>query len=279
MPVTTLVRDVIDIPEQVGSDDYVLRLTDSTDGDQHVAATVDQYVLTDSLQDNFIQAIDLVADALGRNTSRAAYLTGSFGSGKSHFMAVLYALLGNHQAVRVPEFQELTGHYDGALGGKKLLRLTYHLLGATSLEQAVLRGYVHQITRLHPEAPLPAVHVSDKLLADAENLRAKMGDDEFLAGLGGGSGSTGGWTDRGQDQHVCIFVCMARLNVYVPDDLAERARARGLNVSALTQAAIIAELESTATDTWLEKLEARTTGAQHSDVLAAIDAARDEFGA
>ncbi|BBZ54540.1 MULTISPECIES: DUF6079 family protein [Mycobacteriaceae] len=190
---STLLRDVIDIPERVGSDDYVLRLTDSTDDDQHVAATVEQYVLTNSLRDNFVQAIDLVADALGRNTSRAAYLTGSFGSGKSHFMAVLYALLGNHAAVRVPKFQELTGHYDGTLAGKKLLRLTYHLLGAKSLEQAVLRGYVEQITRLHPGAPLPAVHVSDTLLADAENLRGRMGDDEFLAGLGGSSGSTGGW--------------------------------------------------------------------------------------
>ena len=60
---------------------------------------------------------------------------------------------------------------------------------------------------------------------------------------------------------------MARLNVYVPDELAERARARGLNVSALTQAAISAELENSA------------TGARHDDVLGAIDAARDEFEA
>jgi post-segregation antitoxin (ccd killing protein) len=72
---------------------------------------------------------------------------------------------------------------------------------------------------------------------------------------------------------------MARLNVYVPDELAERARARGLNVSALTQAAITAELENTATDLWLERLSARTTDALHEDVLAAIDAARDELGA
>jgi len=72
---------------------------------------------------------------------------------------------------------------------------------------------------------------------------------------------------------------MARLNVYVPDDLAERARARGLNVSALTQAAISAELEHSATEAWLEGLEARSTEARHDDVLEAIDAARDEFGA
>jgi len=72
---------------------------------------------------------------------------------------------------------------------------------------------------------------------------------------------------------------MARLNVYVPDDLAERARSRGLNVSALTQAAISAELESSATDGWLDTLAARSTAARHDDVIDAIDAARDEFGA
>jgi len=76
-----------------------------------------------------------------------------------------------------------------------------------------------------------------------------------------------------------MVVCMARLNVYVPDDLAERARARGLNVSALTQAAITAELENSATDAWLDGLDARSTGARHEDALDAIDAARDELGA
>jgi hypothetical protein len=190
---STLLRDVIDIPQRVGADDYVLRLTDSTDDDAHIRATLDQYVVTTSLQQNFLSAIDLVSDALTTNTSRAAYLTGSFGSGKSHFMAVLYALLGNHPALRTPKFTALTGGYDGKLAGKNILRLTYHLLGANSLEQAVLRGYVEQIRRLHPDAPLPAVHLSDSLLADAENLRSRMGDEAFLAGLGGESGTGDVW--------------------------------------------------------------------------------------
>lgn len=190
---TTLLRDVINIPERVGSDDYVLRLTDSTNDEAHIRATLDEYVLTDSLRDNFTAAIDLVADALNKNTSRAAYLTGSFGSGKSHFMAVLYALLGNHPAIRTRDFQDLTGRYDGELAGKRILRLTYHLLGAKTLEQAVLKGYVEQITQLHPEAPLPAVHVSDSLLDNAEDWRKRLGDEEFLAGLGGEQGQSGGW--------------------------------------------------------------------------------------
>lgn len=190
---TTWLRDVIDIPDRVGADDYVLRLTDSTNDDTHLAAALDQYVVTASLRENLLAALDLVADALTKDTSRAAYLTGSFGSGKSHFMAVLYALLGNHPAVRTAKFSDLTGRYDGELSGRKILRLTYHLLGARSLEQAVLGGYVEQIRRLHPDAPLPAVHVSDALLADAEGLRAQIGDEEFLSRLGGDSGSDDGW--------------------------------------------------------------------------------------
>ncbi|MGH3097913.1 MAG: type II toxin-antitoxin system CcdA family antitoxin, partial [Streptosporangiales bacterium] len=43
-------------------------------------------------------------------------------------------------------------------------------------------------------------------------------------------------------------VCMARLNVWVPDELASEARSAGLNVSAVTQAALAAELSSHATD-------------------------------
>ena len=190
---TTLLRDVIHIPERVGSDDYVLRLTDSTHDEDHIRATLDEYVLTESLRDNFFAAVDLVADALNKNTSRAAYLTGSFGSGKSHFMAVLYALLGNHPAMRTAKFQALTGRHDGELSGKKVLRLTYHLLGAKTLEQAILKGYVEQISQLPPDAPLPAVHVSDSLLDNAEGFRQQLGDEKFLAGLGGEQGDTGGW--------------------------------------------------------------------------------------
>ena len=89
--------------------------------------------------------------------------------------------------MRTRKFDELTGRYDSELADKKILRLTYHLLGATSLEQAVLRGYIEQIKQLHPDAPLPAVHLSDSLLEDAENLRARMGEEEFLAGLGAAS--------------------------------------------------------------------------------------------
>ena len=71
---------------------------------------------------------------------------------------------------------------------------------------------------------------------------------------------------------------MARLNVYVPDELAERARAAGLNVSALAQAAIIAELERDATAEWLATVPVQPRRVSHEAAMEALDAARDDLG-
>ena len=71
---------------------------------------------------------------------------------------------------------------------------------------------------------------------------------------------------------------MARVNVYVPDELAEQARSRGLNVSALTQAAIAAELKRTSVPAWLDSLPSVSTPVDHDAAMAAVDEAREDFG-
>jgi post-segregation antitoxin (ccd killing protein) len=73
---------------------------------------------------------------------------------------------------------------------------------------------------------------------------------------------------------------MARVNVYLPDALAARARAAGVNISGITQDAIRNALAGSDTDLWLERLK-RLPRAEiaHDDVITALDHARDEFGA
>ena len=71
---------------------------------------------------------------------------------------------------------------------------------------------------------------------------------------------------------------MARVNVYLPDDLAERAREADLNVSALTRRAIEDELAGQETNEWLARISARSYGVSHDQVIAALDAVRDENG-
>lgn len=73
---------------------------------------------------------------------------------------------------------------------------------------------------------------------------------------------------------------MARVNVYLPDELAQRARAAGLNISGVAQEALRGALMSKETDGWLDRLETLPRAdIAHGRVIDAIDAAREEFGA
>jgi hypothetical protein len=190
-----LLRDVLDIPEQAGAEDYVLRLTDSI-GPEAIARTVGEYVVTPALAEAFDTALGLVAESVTSGVSRGAFLTGSFGSGKSHFMAILHALLRHDRVARAKsELQEVIARHDDVLLDKNVLPLAFHLIGAESMEQALFQGYIRQIAQRHPGAPLPALHESDAILRDAERLRARDGDERFFAGLNGGAAAPGDSTD------------------------------------------------------------------------------------
>ncbi|MER7710354.1 phage resistance protein [Streptomyces werraensis] len=180
-----LLRDVIDIKESISTSDFVLSLAEATtpEGAQHA---LKDYVVTERLLENFDEALALIKSALDGHRSKAAYLHGSFGSGKSHFMAVLYALLSGDPAARArTEFDPvLTKHEWLTTDGKKFLLVPYHMLGAKALEQRVLGGYVHHVKKLHPEAPTPQVYRTDSLFADIRAMRANMGDEAVIRGLG-----------------------------------------------------------------------------------------------
>ena len=197
-----LLREVLDIPVQAGAEDYVLRLTDSIEPGE-IARTVDEYVVTPALAEAFDAALGLVAEALTSGVSRGAFLAGSFGSGKSHFMAVLYALLRHDAMARdKAELQPVIARHDDVLLDKKVLPLAFHLIGAESLEQALFLGYIRQVARLHPGAPLPALHESDAILRDAERLRERDGDERFFAGLNGGAAGGGADDLVGADRRL-----------------------------------------------------------------------------
>ena len=190
----TLLRDLIDIPERVHRDDFVLRLSEGVDRPEE---TLRSYVVTPQLADAFDRALGLIRAALAARSSKAAYLHGSFGSGKSHFMAVLHLLLQQHPAARAAEGLEgVVTRHDGWLADKRFLLVPYHMIGQPSLEAAVLGGYAARVAALHPDAPAPGVFRAEGLFADARRLREQIGDETFFerlnaASTGGGTG--GGW--------------------------------------------------------------------------------------
>ena len=70
---------------------------------------------------------------------------------------------------------------------------------------------------------------------------------------------------------------MARLNVYLPDELASQAKQAGLNLSAVTQEAVKQLLAASSTNAWLSTLPpSPASSVRHDRALGALDAVREE---
>lgn len=184
-----MLKDLIDIATEVHRSDFVISLSDGIDEPER---TIDSYVVTDQLLNCFDRALGLISSSVEDHTSKGAYLHGSFGSGKSHFMAVLHLLLQNNPHARSKEeLQGVIDKYDGRLKDKDFLLVPYHMVGAESMEAGILGGYVKHVRKLHPEAPLPGVYLDQKVLQDARQLREQMGDEAFFNSLGNSGGDEG----------------------------------------------------------------------------------------
>ncbi|MCI0393078.1 MAG: phage resistance protein [Acidobacteria bacterium] len=203
----TLIKDLIDLPDRVHRGDFVLKLSDGVIRPQE---TVANYVVTPQLVNCFDSALSLIRSALEGRVSKAAYLHGSFGSGKSHFMAILHLILaGDAHARSIPELASVIARHNVWVEGKMFLLVPYHMIGAQDMESALLGGYADHARRLQPEAPLAGVYRSDKILADALNLRASMGDAAFFARLNQSnqrdSGASSAWGEIGAGWDATSF--------------------------------------------------------------------------
>src|SRR5690349_7910207 len=118
-----LISELIDLPERVRKGDFVLNLAK---GVTEPEKTLAQYVVTDQLATCFEDALGFIKSAVEAVSSKACYLHGSFGAGKSHFMAVLHLLLQHNAAVRnIPELAKVCdGHR--WVEDKKFLLVPYH---------------------------------------------------------------------------------------------------------------------------------------------------------
>src|SRR5262245_39100896 len=178
-----LVGDLLALPERVHKGDFVLNLSE---GVTRPRETLDSYVVTPQLVDCFDNALGFIRSAVESRTSKACYLHGSFGAGKSHFMAVLHLLLNhNPEARKRQELAPVCARH-GWVEGKRFLLVPYHLIGARNLESAVLGGYAEHVRRVRPEAPLPGVYVAEDIFDNARRHRQSLGDDKFFAQLNQG---------------------------------------------------------------------------------------------
>lgn len=187
----TYIKELIELPDQVRRGDFVLKLSEGVTNPQE---TVANYVVTDQLVKCFDEALSLIRSAIDSRSSKAAYLHGSFGSGKSHFMAILHLLLqGNSDARSIQALAPIVAKHNQWTQEKRVLLIPYHMIAKTDFESAILGGYVDYVAKLHPEAPTPGVYQSDKIFNDAKSLRQNLGDVEFFKLLNKDKKSGSGW--------------------------------------------------------------------------------------
>lgn len=173
-----LLRDAIRVPEAVHDDDFVMRIHE---GVPAADRTLQDYVVTEKIAEAFDEGLTLVKSALSRGNAKGAFIHGSFGAGKSHYMAVMHLLLtGNAQARALPGLQHLVAEHTDVLS-RRFLAVDYHLIGAESFEGALFQGYINTVKQKHPDATPPVLHQSDLLFQNAQNLRAKIGDEKFFS--------------------------------------------------------------------------------------------------
>ncbi|MBZ5659872.1 MAG: phage resistance protein [Acidobacteriia bacterium] len=202
----TKLRDLFDLPERVNPGDFVLKLSDVVD---HPDAALKDYVVTDQLARCFDDALSLVESAITSRESKATYLHGSFGAGKSHFMAVLYLLLqGNTAARSLEKLAPVITKHNRWTQGKKFLLVPYHMIGAESVEQRLLGGYYDLVSKLHPDHPPAGLFPSDALMENALALRDQMGDQAFFESLNGGA--SGEWGALEGNWDTASFAVAAR---------------------------------------------------------------------
>jgi hypothetical protein len=183
--------ELFDLPEHVGANDFVLKLTEAI---ARPETTVKDYVVTDQLRHCFDDALALVKDAIETRRSTGAYLHGSFGTGKSHFMAMLYLLLSNDTRARsMPDLAEVVAKHEWT-AGKKFLLVPYHMIGAETVEERVLGGYLDRMRELHPDAAPPGLYDADSMVGNALKLRQQFGDEAFFRALNE-SPADDGWGD------------------------------------------------------------------------------------
>lgn len=215
----TTIGDIFTIPEAVHQGDFVLRLTEGLQADKR-RQTLQQYVVTPQLVQSFKQALSLIGSAVTGNSSKGAYLHGSFGSGKSHFMAVLDMILeGDAEARAIPELAGVVREANAWWEGGRYLVVPFHMIGARSMESAILGGYAAHVREKHPDAPTPGFYRSAELIENAHRLRGQMGDESFFKALGGSGGGDGGWGSLGDGWDAAAYDAAAAAD---PDDAEHR---------------------------------------------------------
>jgi hypothetical protein len=169
-------HDLLELPESVVKSAFVVQLTE---GVRHPEAMLKDYAAHPRPPARLRPVARAGEVHARRRRSVAAYVHGSFGSGKSHFMSVLSLMLSPDAttqsfAWKEPELHALRVKHGWLAGEEDPAAAPAHDRGVVARGEALPR-----VPRAHPElfpdAVLPALFADEGLFANARELRAATG--------------------------------------------------------------------------------------------------------
>jgi hypothetical protein len=183
-------RDILDLPEEVTKTAFVVRLAEAV---HRPDVLMKSYAITPDIHTALDRGLTLIGAALRGRRNDAAFIHGSFGSGKSHFMAVL-SLLAAHAPGPWSEatLHDLLAKHEW-VQQKKLFRLHLNLIDAPSLGDKLFGAYLEAARALHPDAPVAPLFADHALFENAAVLRSGLGDEKFFATLNQGTQADSRW--------------------------------------------------------------------------------------
>ena len=152
------IRDIYDLPAEVPP--CIVKIQDFDDPNV-LQENVRDYVLSETVAAEMERLVERIIRSCKRHEAGAGhYLHGSFGSGKSHFMAILGLILQNNSAIWTkehPTIADIKNKHQAWLAQHPILVIPVYMLGQDSLQMAC---YNAANARLHALGK-PACEFSD----------------------------------------------------------------------------------------------------------------------
>lgn len=171
-----IIRDVFDLPLAIPR--CIVKIQDFDD-EGTLQENIRDYVITDTVADEMERLVDrIVASCVRHDAGEGHYLHGSFGSGKSHFMAILGLILENNPAIWTkdhPSIAAIRQHHGSWLAQHPILVVPVYMLGQkASLQAACYNAANDRLQRLG--VPPCDFSDADKVIASFRQRAERYGD-------------------------------------------------------------------------------------------------------
>lgn len=181
------IRDVFDLPPTIPR--CIVKIQDFDD-EKMLQENIRDYVITETVAGEMERLVDrIVASCVRHEAGEGHYLHGSFGSGKSHFMAILGLILENNPAIWTkdhPTIRAIRERHGDWLAEHPLLVIPVYMLGQTTSFQVACYNAANARLQ-HLGLPPCEFSDADKVIASFRADAARYGDvvyEQFQATTG-----------------------------------------------------------------------------------------------